>query len=205
MATAKFSPTMPRLSRTASSCRSVRLRATGVMAWTLEWLATSGWSVVFATSQKPFSVMCARSISTPSRLHSATSAYSGVGQARAGVRRHRKGEGHAVREDVVAAPHRPQRPQAGCIEDLQRRKVGVDRLAALHMQHRSEYSVRRQRLAMSPELRQIFQPPARSIRSAIAAMSRAMSSDGARSSGCGQRRHIVPILVGLVERQIGPK
>ena len=119
----------------------------------------------------------------PSRLHSLTSRLAGVGQARPGIRAHRIGEGHAVAEDVVAAPHRSERAQAGGIEDFERREIGVDRLAAFHVQHRRELSSPPSPRAMSAVVRQIFQPPARSMRNAIAAMSSAMSSDGWRSSG----------------------
>ncbi|MCY1310540.1 hypothetical protein D9M70_607400 [compost metagenome] len=73
MVTAKLSPTRPLLSRTAASCPSVRLRLIGVIACTLEWLTINGFSDSFATSQKPFSVMWARSIRMPMRLHSLTS------------------------------------------------------------------------------------------------------------------------------------
>ena len=64
-----------------------------------------------------------------------------VGQARPGIRARRIGERHAMREDVVAAPHRPQRPQARRVEHLECRKIRIDRLAALHVEHRREDAV----------------------------------------------------------------
>ena len=45
----------------------------GVTAWALEWLATSGASLSEATSSKPASFRCERSMTMPSALHSLTS------------------------------------------------------------------------------------------------------------------------------------
>jgi len=63
-ATAKFTPTIPSDSLIAASCLSVRLRGVADRAWALECVATSGASVIAATSQKPRSLRCERSIST---------------------------------------------------------------------------------------------------------------------------------------------
>ena len=71
---AKFRPTMPSLSAMTASWRSVRLRVELQSAWALEWVATRGASLMRATSSKPFSFRCDRSITTPRRLHSRTSA-----------------------------------------------------------------------------------------------------------------------------------
>src|SRR5438093_13564398 len=56
----------------SSSCASVRFREFAESAYAFEWLATSGAADTAATSQKPRSFRCARSIRIPSLLHSAT-------------------------------------------------------------------------------------------------------------------------------------
>src|SRR6266550_3062345 len=53
------------------TCGSVRLREFGERTCAFEWLATRGAAESAATSQKPRSFRCARSIRTPSLLHSA--------------------------------------------------------------------------------------------------------------------------------------
>jgi hypothetical protein len=60
-------------SRMAASCLSVRVLECGLKAWALEWVATSGASLMAATSQNPRSLMCERSIRIPSRSHRRTS------------------------------------------------------------------------------------------------------------------------------------
>ena len=59
---------MPPVSRIAVNCRSVRLRECGLKAWALECVATRGASLSSATSQKPRSLRCERSIRIFSRL-----------------------------------------------------------------------------------------------------------------------------------------
>ena len=66
-------PTTPPLAATASSCASVRLRVDGQSACAFECVATSGAVERRATSQKPRSLRCERSTSSPSRLQRRTS------------------------------------------------------------------------------------------------------------------------------------
>ena len=70
----KQTPTTPPESRTASSCRSVRLRSCGVSAAAHAWVTTSGRSAIAATSQKLRSFRCERSTRMPSSSHARTSA-----------------------------------------------------------------------------------------------------------------------------------
>ncbi len=49
-------------------------------------------------------------------------------------------------ENIVAAPHRTQRAQAGGVENLQRGQLRIDRLAAFHVQHGRELAVRHRRV-----------------------------------------------------------
>ncbi len=52
----------------------MRLREWPQIAWTLEWVATSGASLISATSRNPFSLRCERSTRMPSWLQALTSA-----------------------------------------------------------------------------------------------------------------------------------
>ncbi len=61
---------------------------------------------------------------------------AGIGQAGAGVGVAGIAERHAVAEDGRAAPDRAERAQAGGVPDVQRVKIGADRLGAFHMHDR---------------------------------------------------------------------
>ena len=79
-----------------------------------------------------------------------------IRQAGPGVRIHRIGERHAMREDIMAAPDGAERPQSGSIEGFECGQIRVDRLAAFHMKHRRENAVRHR----LPDLgRRAAQPP----------------------------------------------
>ena len=202
MVTAKFSPTRPLLSRIASSCRSVRLRATGVRAWALEWLATSGWSESWATSQKPFSVMMgkidqdAEPVAGLDQL--ACRRRSGPGPV-SGL--DRKGEGHAVAEDVVAAPDRAERAQSGGVEYLERRRDPRRSPRSLPCAAPRRTCPRPWPRRCRPCCGRASSRRRARFCSAMAAMSSAMSSEGWRSSG-RQRRRVVAVGVGLVDLEI---
>ena len=71
---AKLTPARPPDFPIAANCRSVRLRECGLMAWALECVATSGASLISATSQKPRSFRCDRSSKIRNRLQAPTRA-----------------------------------------------------------------------------------------------------------------------------------
>ena len=138
----------------------------------------------------------------PRRLHSRTSAKPASVRPGPVSGLIGKAKGTPCAEDVVAAPDRAERAQPRRIKHLQRGEILADRLAAFHVQHGGEF-LAAMAASMSALERQSFQQPARSSCRAIAAISMAMSSDGARSSGFGQRRRIVPVCSsGLFEHQI---
>ena len=61
-------------------------------------------------------------------------------QAVAEIGRGGKLEGHAMAENVVAAPDRPERAQARRVQHLQKIQIVVDGLAALEMKHHRQRS-----------------------------------------------------------------
>ncbi|QTK82616.1 Hypothetical protein AT6N2_L1925 [Agrobacterium tumefaciens] len=63
---------------------------------------------------------------------------TGIGKTGRGVGRHGIGKRNAMAENIVPAPHRAERAQAGGIKHFQRVEIGADRLAAFHMQHSGE-------------------------------------------------------------------
>ena len=63
---------------------------------------------------------------------------TGVGEAGRRIGRHGVRERNAMAEDIVPAPDRAERAQAGGVKHVQRIEIGVDRLAAFHMQHGGE-------------------------------------------------------------------
>ena len=139
---AKFRPTIPRLSRMASSCRSVRLRADAQRRWTFEWVATSGASVSAATSQNPFSFRCDRSSRMRRALQARTSARPASVRPGPVSGGDGKTERHTVAEPVGPAPDRADRAQAGRMKDVEHHEIGIDRLRALDMEHGRDSSPR---------------------------------------------------------------
>jgi len=75
------------------------------------------------------------------RLQAFTSSKPAAGEPRTGVGRHRIGERHPMAEDVVAAPHRPERAKPRGVECFERIEIFVDRLAAFHMHDGCEHAV----------------------------------------------------------------
>ena len=65
-------------------------------------------------------------------------AETGLGEAGTGVGARGKGEGHAVAEGVGPAPNRAKRAQAGGVKHRQGVEVGVECLAALHVEDGGE-------------------------------------------------------------------
>src|ERR1700730_4245907 len=112
----------------AANCRSVRFRECGLIAWALEWVATSGALLIAATSQKPRSLRCERSIKIRKRLQAPISALPRSGKPGAGVGRGRTGERHAVAERVRPAPDRAERAQPRRVQHVQNLEIRVDRL-----------------------------------------------------------------------------
>ena len=75
--------------------------------------------------------------------------FTEVRQAGSSVGRVREQIRHPFAEIVGAAPHRPERTEAGLIEDLQRVKVRVDGLSAFEMDDRRQRSSAQARFELS--------------------------------------------------------
>ena len=133
-------PTMPRLSRIAASCLSVRLREWGQMAWTFECVATSGASESLWTSQKPFSLRCERSIMMRSSLQALDQGAAVVGQARARVRARRKRNGTPWPKMFERLQTGPIERSPALVEHVEHAQVRVDRLRALDVEDRGEHA-----------------------------------------------------------------
>ena len=77
----------------------------------------------------------------PRRLQARTSSRAGVGQAGASVGAMREGEWHAGGEGVGTAPDEAERAQPRRVEDVQRIQPWINRLGALEVQDRGEYTI----------------------------------------------------------------
>ena len=110
-------------------------------AWALEWLATSGAVLSWATSQKPFSFMCDRSTRMPSSLHPRTSALpasvdpgpcpANVEKDTARLRRNRR---------AGSAPD-PASAKLGGVKHLQHVQLRVNGFGTLEVDHCREGAV----------------------------------------------------------------
>ena len=148
-----------------AACRSDCANA-GQSACALEWVATSGALLIAATSQKPRSLRCDRSIRICKRLQAPISSLPSVGEARSGIGRRRTKERHAMPERIRPAPDRTERAKSGCIQHVEQLEVRVDRLRALDMKDRRQHAVG-EACSMSSTLRQMRTRPcdSRSMRS----------------------------------------